>query len=67
MDRIPGNSLDSSDGRWVRAFDSESRDFIKGGAAGVGVDAIWDPAYWKPEVRSWSHFENCFLVEVIAI
>ena len=32
MDRIPGNSLDPSDGRFAHAFDAQSRDFIKGGA-----------------------------------
>ena len=32
MNRIPGDSLDSSDGRLVQAFDTESGDFIKGGA-----------------------------------
>src|SRR5262249_42746597 len=32
MNRIPGDSLDSSDGRLVEAFDTESRDFVKRGA-----------------------------------
>ena len=31
MDRIPGNSLDSSDGRFVHTFDAQSRDFIESG------------------------------------
>jgi hypothetical protein len=29
MDRIPSDSLDSSNGRFAQAFDAESRDFIK--------------------------------------
>ena len=32
MDRIPGNSLDSSDGRLIQALDTEGGDFIKPGA-----------------------------------
>ena len=32
MDRVPGNSLDSSDGRLIQAFDAERRNFIKGGS-----------------------------------
>jgi hypothetical protein len=32
MDRVPGNSLDPSNGRFVRTFDTQSRDFIKGGS-----------------------------------
>jgi hypothetical protein len=32
MDRIPGNFLDPSDGRFTHAFDAQSRDFIKSGA-----------------------------------
>src|SRR5262249_37615523 len=31
MDRIPGNSLNSSDGRLIETFDTEEGDFIKGG------------------------------------
>jgi hypothetical protein len=29
MNRVPGNSLDASDGRFVHPFDAESRDLIK--------------------------------------
>jgi hypothetical protein len=29
MDGIPGNSLDSSNGRFVHPFDAKSRDLIK--------------------------------------
>jgi hypothetical protein len=32
MDRIPGDALDSSDGRLVQTLDTEGGDFIKGGA-----------------------------------
>ena len=32
MDRIPSDSLDSSDGRLIQALDTERGDFIKGGA-----------------------------------
>jgi hypothetical protein len=32
MDRMPGNSLDSSDGRLIQALDTEGGDFIKRGA-----------------------------------
>ena len=32
MDRIPGNSLDPSDGGLIQTLDTEKGDFIKGGA-----------------------------------
>ena len=32
MNRIPGDSFDSSNGRLVQTFDTEGGDFIKGGA-----------------------------------
>jgi hypothetical protein len=35
MDRIPGNSLDPSDGRLIQALDTEGGDFIKRGATVV--------------------------------
>ena len=31
MDRIPSDSLDTSNGRFAHAFDAQSRDFIKSG------------------------------------
>jgi hypothetical protein len=33
MNRIPGNSLDSSNGGFAHPFDAQGSDFIKGGAS----------------------------------
>ena len=55
MDRIPGNSLDSSNGRFAHAFDAQSRDFIKSGAP-VLESIIRCPgrrANVFPQVRHW--------------
>ena len=61
MNRIPGNSLGSSNGRFTHAFDAQSRDFIKGGAAVlemmvrcVGVRAKGLPASPAPVATTLS-------------
>ncbi len=45
MDRIPGNSLDSSNGGLVQTLDTESRDFVKACApvlevSGCGAECL---------------------------
>ena len=47
MHCVPGDALDSSDGRLVQAFDTESGDFIKGSA--TVLEAIIRCPAWPGE------------------